>query len=148
MMFSTRFRLSLSHVLLAMLVAYWLLLVVLRHVPHLPDSVTAAASMGDKAAHFLAYSGLAFLFASAAACHRRLTCLNYLFLFVVAAGYGAVDELTQMVVPHRQADWLDWLADLGGIAFGLLLHCVIIRMIAASRQAFADYAVPQQKPLT
>jgi VanZ family protein len=103
----------------ATLAAYWLLLVLGMH---LPVRVSGPPWVGDKLVHWAAYTGLAFLLALAAQTRCRLGLLGYLGILILTAGYGALDELGQLPIPGRQADFRDWIADLAGIATGLACH--------------------------
>ncbi|WP_341503122.1 VanZ family protein [Gallaecimonas sp. GXIMD4217] len=74
---------------------------------------------GDKSMHALAFFVLALLSYGA---WRRPLWPQWLGL----AAYGALIEAMQWLLPYRQASWLDWLADLAGIAiFHLLLALVL-----------------------
>jgi VanZ family protein len=71
---------------------------------------------GDKVQHMIAFFTLA-AFAAAGWRERGL-----LKLFVVLAVFGAAIEVFQMIPAlHRDADWLDWLADMGASAVALLV---------------------------
>lgn len=118
------------HAALATLGLYWAAMFLATHVP---SSVAATPGVGDKALHFWAYAVLALLLASAASLCRRLTWANYAFLFAVAAAYGAADEFSQMLVPTRQADLRDWLADGLGIAAGLATHRLALAVVGTLR---------------
>ncbi len=98
---------------------YTLALVLGTHLPDDHNTVTTAIRLSDndRAAHFLAYFGLAVLAFGlcrvAAKPHRVAPWL------IGLAAFGAVDELTQPWF-GRTAEWLDWTADLGGLTTGLL----------------------------
>lgn len=102
---------------------------------HLPDdhaAVTTAIRLSgnDRAAHFLAFFGLATLvfgLCRVAAKPHRVA----LWLFGLAA-FGAVDELTQPWF-GRSAEWFDWAADLGGVVTGLLAVRCLNRFIRSRR---------------
>ncbi|MFN3266572.1 MAG: VanZ family protein, partial [Deinococcales bacterium] len=64
----------------------------------------------DKALHFFSYALLGFLFAKALNSPR--------WGFVLAALYGAIDEIHQGFVPTRLSDAWDFLADALGAYFG------------------------------
>lgn len=83
----------------------------------------------DKALHFVAYAGLAFLFARAYRAYwpglsgwglGNLSLLS-------AALYGLLDEIHQAFVPGRSADPADWLADSLGAAAGTLAYLLATR---------------------
>lgn len=77
----------------------------------------------DKVAHFCAYLVLGFLLAYAAEQLR----LSWAVALGLGALYGVLDELHQSIVPGRQADIADWVADLLGTLVGVLLFIIIGR---------------------
>jgi VanZ family protein len=84
-------------------------------VAPLPDEVS------DKTGHMAAYAGLAIL--AVRALGGGLPCrvvwrVAWLAL-VIAAGYGAFDELHQLFVPGRTGELLDWYADVSGAVIGI-----------------------------
>ena len=105
---------------------YWFALFVMTHLPPemLRWGVSSADQMmadgGDKVLHFVAYAGLAFLFASwqwmRGASDLRLTKLTIITLF----SYAIIDELLQSLV-SRTADIMDAGADWIGVLIGLSL---------------------------
>ncbi len=88
---------------------------------HLPGGVIHGGGHSDKLFHFGAFFGLAILLAGCFACFRRTGPLLYGAIVALAAGYGILDELTQMLVKNRTADPLDWLTDVGGAIAGTLI---------------------------
>ena len=100
-------------ILWTLTVTYWVTLFVLTHTP---QAYLPKADASDKAVHFLAYLALSFLVGTtlylAFPGRRRLMPLGVL---VLAAGYGAFDELTQPLV-GRFAEWADWYANCAGAA--------------------------------
>jgi len=62
----------------------------------------------DKLVHFGYYAVLTVLLLVAAGGRGALIAA------LVVIGVGAADELYQSTVPQRQADWLDWAADIAG----------------------------------
>ncbi|QDT37419.1 VanZ family protein [Stratiformator vulcanicus] len=102
------------------LFVWWALCAVATHMP-LPDGPGGPDIPNlDKVVHLVMYSGLALLFIGAIGGLRPPTTRNYIMTALVLAAYGIVDELTQIPV-GRTADPIDWLADLCGIAAGLLI---------------------------
>ena len=79
--------------------------------------------VGDKEGHSTAYLGLAFVIARALAggLPPRLTWRQALIGFAIAALYGASDEFHQLFVPGRDADILDWRADVIGAAIAMIV---------------------------
>ena len=110
------FRVRLGIIGLAL---YWVTIFVGTHLPAGPK---VAAKVDDKIVHFLAYFGLAVFLCyvtTSAASWRRFG-----IVALVAMAYGAIDELTQLLVPSRTASFLDYAADLGGIFSAILLYWV------------------------
>lgn len=68
----------------------------------------------DKLQHALVFSALAGVGMATAWFEPRR-------LLVTLAAYGALMELAQGLTPHRQADVLDWLADLAGTLLALAM---------------------------
>ena len=62
----------------------------------------------DKLMHFGYYAALTVLLIVAAGGRGALIAV------IVVVAVGAADELYQSTVPQRQADWLDWVADIVG----------------------------------
>jgi len=86
----------------------------------------------DKIAHFCIYFGLAFLLACVLALRdperqlyrTGLSVRSYMFIWLLLAGYGMLDESTQPIT-GRTFDWDDWLADLFGVTSGLLAFAAV-----------------------
>jgi VanZ family protein len=111
---------------ITLLTSYWLLLFVSTH---LPSDKIAHPRIWDKLAHFIAYAGLAFLLAWVVSVHRRPSLRTYAWLLLVAACYGAVDELAQILVHGRAAELWDWTADMIGAAVGLVAHRLSLAVV-------------------
>jgi VanZ family protein len=87
-----------------------------------------AASLGwDKANHLLAFTALA---ACAVFGFRGQRAALWAVLAALLA-FGAAIELLQQLVPNRQAEWADLLADAAGIALGAALASAWLRWRAA-----------------
>jgi VanZ family protein len=106
-------------VALALLAAvYWLAMFVGTHVP-LSTTPTNDPYSLDKLLHAAAFAGLAFLLAAfGRACGFRSWKL-YAYVLIILALYGMFDEASQALVRRREADPLDWLADLTGTMLGI-----------------------------
>lgn len=82
----------------------------------------------DKAAHFGIYGVMGFL----GALWRRESgippsrAMLHALLFVAAV--GAVDEIHQLWIPGRVADWIDWAMDAAGGGLGAALSAVLPRV--------------------
>jgi len=93
---------------------------VLFSATHFPDvQIPAIAPSGvpsDKPWHFAGYAVLAFLvnLANASWGPRRLP---FVVTFAALVAIAGIDELTQPLT-RRDADWVDWYADVAGIVFG------------------------------
>ena len=92
------------------LAAYW---IAIFTGTHLPDVLDFSPRVNDKAKHFTAFFGLAFLM-----CYVTNSA-NFLKRFGTIASvcmlYAAVDEITQGFVRGRQPDVYDFVADSIGV---------------------------------
>lgn len=91
----------------------------------------------DKVEHGIEYAAGGFLahaafssVAGAAAVARRSPALAAL---VTCAAWGAVDEIHQGFVPGRTTDPRDLVADVIGVAAGILVHTLWVRSVRRSR---------------
>ena len=109
--------------LLSLAAGYWCLLFTATHWPRLNVPLRG----GDKFAHGAGYFGLALAVLAVVFCFVRPRWPHFLAIFVALACYGALDEATQLLVPGRSADVLDWLADLGGAAMGIVAGILMTR---------------------
>src|SRR5260221_6092384 len=105
-----------------LLAAYWLAIFVATHVPHVPAALAMPGA--DKWEPLRAYAALAFLLAGRQSLWRPVGWTGFTRIAILAALYGAFDELTQIPV-GRHADVNDWFADVLGSAFGLALFAVV-----------------------
>jgi VanZ family protein len=96
--------------------AYWALLFVLTH---LPIHFNQPTKWFDKVEHTAAYCGLALLLCAAWAVFRPPGWAMAAVVVAIAAGYGALDEASQLLVPGRSADVRDWIADVAGAIAGV-----------------------------
>lgn len=95
----------------------------------LPSESLPNMSLGDKTDHFLAYFVLGFLLY-----------LNFLFQdtikfiksnpfissLIFASLYALFDELHQIFIPGRYAEFMDWLADFIGSFIGISLASILV----------------------
>lgn len=91
---------------------YWGTCFALTHLP-VPDVPTPSVPHLDKVIHFAMYLGLSILF------NRNFPKFGVKAFFILTA-YAIVDELSQPYF-HRDAEWLDGLADVTGIILGMLI---------------------------
>jgi VanZ family protein len=111
-----------------LVLGYFIALFVGTHIPRVPQGLTPGLS--DKHLHFLAYGGLALLIAARSSFSRRMTWRHHALLWLIIAGYGALDELLQIPV-GRDAEVADWLMDIAGAATGLLACAFFTRWVSS-----------------
>lgn len=89
------------------------------YVSSLPD-VSIPGGAPDTAAHSLAYLGLSAVVvrAMAGGLPRRVATREAALAIAITVAYGATDEIHQMFVPGRSAEWRDLIADAVGAAIG------------------------------
>jgi VanZ family protein len=118
------------------LAVYVLMLLAATHFPahHWPG-----IRVPDKIAHFGAYGLLATLVVVAAVSFRSVRRLGATGWATLAIGgllllacFGLCDEWTQPIV-GRQFDWLDWAADLGGIAAAVTVAAIVVRKVKGEK---------------
>lgn len=98
--------------------AFWLLMLVLTHLPEIPKEYDP--ELGDKSEHLIGYMLLSVgLGLSLSACQGPLGWRRLAMVIGIVAVYGAFDETTQPLF-GRNCDWYDWLADLQGCFLGVL----------------------------
>lgn len=103
------------------LVLYWILLLVLTS---LPSDALPTVAFSDKVNHFLAYFGLAVLLGGTLYHQKRFSffSVNYvLATIIISSVYGIIDELHQLFIPGRYAEFYDWLANFTGVLAGTFL---------------------------
>lgn len=106
-------------VLLALLV-YWPAIFIITHLP-VPEWVRRG-QVSDKAAHFIVYLALIFLWWFAVSPYRKVNWKKPLvwWTLLVMVWYGAFDEWLQIYI-GRNANVSDFLANLAGTLTGLVL---------------------------
>jgi VanZ family protein len=109
------------------LAAFWLALIVITHIR--PNAGFQPPRGSDKLAHLGAYAALAFLIATTWQLNAGVLTGRHLFLvWLAAAIYGVLDEVTQLAV-GRDCTLGDWTADALGAAAGLLVFVGLRRML-------------------
>lgn len=89
------------------------------------DSLPPIGS-NDKLLHLLGHGGLAFIGGFAYS--------GRVWLLVPAlAGFGALLEVLQQLVPNRTFDWLDMVANVSGVLLATVL-VLVVRWVSARRQ--------------
>jgi VanZ family protein len=88
----------------------------------------------DKIAHFLAFSGLGLLTCMLAFKLSPIPAIPLLSppLLMVTL-FGIIDEAFQMLIPGRQADLLDLLADICGALFAIFLANLMASLMRANK---------------
>lgn len=82
----------------------------------------------DKGAHLLEFAGLGFLLALGFFYNLpRLAFLRSYLTMMTGLTVGLLDEMHQRLVPGRQCDWKDWVADLAGVVAGLTVFWLFFR---------------------
>lgn len=129
----------LSRVIIGLLVAYWLMIFTLTHLPpvRLPS-----VEINDKVEHVCAYALLAVLLNIALGL-KTSTNRDWMTMVIVLC-YGAIDEWLQAPV-GRDCDLIDWFADGAGAAIGVAL-CGLCRFILTRRRVRA--AIKDHMPVT
>ena len=132
-------RSSSTRIVSAALVVYWIALGI---GTHLPGGFVGTPLVSDKVLHFLAYAGLSFLIAMLLPLLGIRDSRVYLAALLVAVGYGAIDELGQIPIPGRNADVVDWLADVAGAVTGVMCYRLMVGAMACQPFGFRG----QKKP--
>lgn len=125
-----------TKVLLIPLILYWLLIFIGTSLPS--DELSTMIEIGDKLKHFLAYFILAILLGLNLHFQDKWksVSINYLiFTFIICTTYGVLDELHQMLVPNRSAEFYDWIADLLGSSIGVILVNYSIRFLKTKHES-------------
>ena len=88
----------------------------------------------DKVAHFLAFSGLGLLTCALAFKISPTPAIPLLSIpLLMVTLFGIIDEAFQMLIPGRQADLLDLLADICGALFAIFLANLIARLLRTNK---------------
>lgn len=104
------------------LIIYWIILFILTSLP--TGLAIETHDISDKLLHFGAYGLLSvFLYLQLFFQTKYSLLNNYpaLFTVIIASLYGFMDEIHQMFVPGRSAEFLDWMADFSGSVLAVLI---------------------------
>jgi VanZ family protein len=112
------------------LAVYWVAMFAATHVPRIPAALQMPGS--DKWQHLAAYAGLSFLLSAWKSLDQPLSWGRALRILGIVAGYGAFDELSQIPV-GRDAELLDWFADVIGGAGGIAAHAAMTALVRRLR---------------
>lgn len=94
-----------------------------------PRALGALPADSDKLGHLAMYAVLGYLvFRALEHSPSRLAAVTAAIL--LCAGWGAMDEWHQVLVPGRAAEFADWVADSAGGAIGVCVRAIHPRPIA------------------
>ena len=116
--------------LLIPLILYWIALFIGTTLPS--QKYVQFFDISDKIKHFSAYLGLAVLLGLNLHFQEKWKSFaqHYLsYTFIICTAYGLIDEIHQIFVPNRSAEFLDWVADLSGAILGVLIVRFFIKVI-------------------
>lgn len=116
------------------LVLYWLTLLILTSLPS--EHITDIFTLSDKLKHFFGYLVLATLLSLNLKFQEKwLHIANkyFLYAFTICITYGILDEIHQMFVPNRSAEFYDWVADMLGSFSGAILSVIFVRLITKNK---------------
>lgn len=125
-------------VLIIPLILYWIILFIGTTLPS--DHLSYVVDLSDKLKHFIAYFGLSFLLSLNFHFQekwKKLALYSFISALVIASVYGMLDEIHQMWVPNRSAEFYDWIADFLGSIIGVLLAFIFVRTIK-NKAEFAE----------
>lgn len=111
------------------LIIYWIILFILTS---LPTGYAITTSFSDKIDHFGAFGLLGVLlylnlyFQDK---YKLLAEYPSIFTLMIASFYGMMDEIHQIFIPGRSAEFLDWLADFSGVLIAVLLTSFLLKKL-------------------
>lgn len=114
---------------------YWMILFIATSIP---TEYIPAVGVSDKFNHFFAYLGLSVLLYFSFNLQTKYEVMNKYpasLTIIIAAIYGAFDELHQMLIPGRSAELLDWVADFIGALAGVLIARFLYKIFSKDRSA-------------
>lgn len=115
----------------AVVAAFWVACAAVGVLSLLPLTVPVPSTGWDKSNHALGFAVLALLGAVSWPCRRHR-------VLVGLAVYGGAIELAQAASGIRFGEWLDWGADLAGLAIGFLAWRWAARCTRGKHSAYID----------
>ena len=97
-------------------VGFWLPLIICTWLALADELPKSAPKVSDVPLHLFAF---VYLSAALSFAHLRV---QWWWVALLMMGYGGMIELIQSWLPHRDAEWKDFLVDLVGIGVGLLSY--------------------------
>ncbi|MBK7106218.1 MAG: VanZ family protein [Ignavibacteriae bacterium] len=117
-------------VLVIPLILYWIILFIGTTLPS--TTYVDVFEISDKLKHLGAYLILAVLLGLNLHFQEKWQGLSKFYLsytFIICITYGVLDEIHQIFVPNRSAEFFDWIADLSGTLIGILVIRIFINII-------------------
>lgn len=105
---------------------------------HLPVENVPPTPTPDKLLHFGAYGLFGGLIGLTLLAFQKQTFRDYFLAFLLLSLFAAIDEMTQQFV-GRSPDFLDWGADLGGLAITLASIFILQRLIQLPRHSYCQF---------
>jgi VanZ family protein len=112
------------------LIIYWIILFILTSLP--TGLALETRNISDKLLHFGAYGILSVLLYLNMSFQNKFQLLKKYpatITVLIASLYGLFDEIHQMFVPGRSAEFLDWLADFSGSLLAVVITGYLIKKI-------------------
>jgi len=102
-------------------ILYAMLIIGLSSIPgkSLPDLVWFSQ---DKLIHIAEYTIFSILVSRAMVFRVPTRGQVFLFTFLIAGAFGALDEFYQTLIPGRGSSYRDWVADIVGVGLGSSLY--------------------------
>lgn len=127
------------------LLVHWLTIFTLTS---LPAESLPSVSLGDKIEHLIAYLVLGFFLYFNILFQNNWSLLKrniFLSAFLIALLYGAFDELHQLLIPGRSAEFIDWIADVTGAIIGVTLAHTFYKSL---KDTILNFFNPKLEPLS
>ncbi|MEM4260346.1 MAG: VanZ family protein [Candidatus Woesearchaeota archaeon] len=113
----------LKYVFLVILIIYLSILILFALNPH-PEKIIPMDGY-DKVAHFAEFFILALLLWKTFSLFKIKKLNNYFITFISCIVVAIVSEYVQKFIPSRTSTWLDFLLDIGGTIFALIVIYII-----------------------